>query len=117
MRSTLQPLSKKHFVTYHNAFPYLVRRYDLALDGVIEVSSSVEPSPGYLVKLLRRLRLQPIQVIFTERQSHSRLSVQLARDLGVPYAPLDTLETGSLIPEAYEQGMRDNLETLKRYLE
>lgn len=117
LKQGLAPLAKRSFATYHHAFPYLVRRYGLNLAGVIEVSPNVEPSPGYLVKLMKQLRHREVRVIFTEPGVRSRLANRLADDLGVPLAELDTLETGPLTPDAYEAGMRKNLKTLKRYLQ
>jgi zinc/manganese transport system substrate-binding protein len=110
----------KPFVTMHDAFPYLARRYGLKVAGVIEQTPDVEPSLKYLSELGRVIRQEHVRVIFTERQSaggsESKLAEQLGRDYNVPVAALDTLETGEFTPEAYENGMRRNLQKLEEYL-
>jgi zinc/manganese transport system substrate-binding protein len=110
----------KPFVTMHDAFPYLARRYGLKIAGVIEQTPDVEPSLKYLSELGRLIREENIKVIFTERQSaggsENKVAEQLGRDYHVPVATLDTLETGEFTPEAYENGMRRNLRELEKYL-
>ncbi|HEX4644483.1 MAG TPA: zinc ABC transporter substrate-binding protein, partial [Verrucomicrobiae bacterium] len=110
----------KPFVTLHDAFPYLARRYGLKIAGVIEQTPDVEPSLKYLSELGRLIREEHVRVIFTERSaaggSENKVAEQLGRDYHVPVAALDTLETGKFKPEAYEDGMRRNLQELAKYL-
>lgn len=113
---TLAPLKHRSFVTLHNAFPYFVRRYDLALVGIIEQVPEVQPSAKHVVELLRRMREKQAKAIFTEPQSTSALAEQLARDLNLPVAALDPLETGPLTATAYEEGLRRNLDVLRKHL-
>ena len=115
-RAALTPLKSVAFITYHQAFPYLTRRYGLNLAGVIEAVPDVEPSPKYLARLSRRMRDQQVKVIFTEPQYSGKLAVQLARDHQISLGVLDTLETGPLQPGAYEEGMRRNLGNLVKFL-
>jgi zinc transport system substrate-binding protein len=104
------------FVTYHDAFPYLVRRYGLRQVGVVEKVPEVQPSARYLRELSQLIRRENVQVIFTEPQFNSRLGVRLSRDLKVRLAELDPLETGPAEPRAYEEGMRHNAEVLRQQL-
>ncbi len=112
----LQPFSRSAFLTFHEAFPYFVRRYGLNLAGVIEEVPDVEPSARRLASLIRDARKKNVKVIFLEPQFSSRMARMIADDLGIPVAELDPLETGPMKPEAYEEGMRRNLQTLQRYL-
>ncbi len=41
----------------------------------------------------------------------------MGRDLNLPVATLDNLETGPLSPSAYEDGMRKNLQSLLKQLQ
>ncbi len=108
-RRAAKALSGSAFVTLHDAFPYLVRRYGLSLAGVIEPIPGVEPSARYFGRLLATARQNKVGVIFSEKGEASRLAGQLAGDTGARTALLDTLETGPLKPEAYEEGMLSNL--------
>ncbi|HVY70445.1 MAG TPA: zinc ABC transporter substrate-binding protein, partial [Verrucomicrobiae bacterium] len=57
-----------------------------------------------------------VKVIFAEPQFSRRLADQVSRDLKVGVAELDTLETGALTPQFYEETMRRNLKTLQTHL-
>jgi zinc transport system substrate-binding protein len=114
--SALDPLPHKAIVTYHDAFPYFCRRYNLTLVGVVEEVPSVNPSPRYLTRLSKVIRARNVRVIFTEPQFSPRLVQQLSKDLGVRFAELDVLETGKPSATFYEEAMRVNLESLKSAL-
>jgi zinc/manganese transport system substrate-binding protein len=111
----LAPVRQVPFITYHNAFPYLARRYGLRLVGVVEATASEEPSPRELARLNALVRGEKVRVLFIDGQP-SRLARRLASDLGLTLATLETLETGTLSATAYEAGMRRNLDTLTRAL-
>jgi ABC-type Zn uptake system ZnuABC Zn-binding protein ZnuA len=104
------------FITLHDAFPYFVRRYGLELVGVVKMAPDVEPSPRQLSLLYGVIRQQQAQVLFKESSDRSRLPEQIARDTNIRLAELDTLETGHLTPDAYEEGLRHNLRVLQEHL-
>ncbi len=116
IRSSLKGLSNRKVVTFHDAFPYFCRRYDLQLVGVIEEVPSVDPSPKYLAQLSRAIRQQQVRVIFSEPQFHPRLIKRLANDLAIGVAELDVLETGVASRTFYVDGLRRNLRTLESAL-
>lgn len=111
-RKRLAPLRESAFITYHQAFPYLIRRYGLRLAGVLEEVPDVEPSARHLADLARVIREQKVKVIFVEPLSSPKLAQQLAKDCGIKVAELDTLETGPLTSTGYEDKMRRNLTLL-----
>lgn len=112
----LAPLKDQPFVTYHEAFPYFVRRYGLNQAGAVEKIPDVEPSPRELSALYQVIREKKVKVLFTEPQFSSKLARQISRDLNLSLAELDPLETGRLTPTAYEEGMRNNVQVLQKYL-
>ena len=116
IRSSLKGLSNRKVVTFHDAFPYFCRRYDLQLVGVIEEVPSVDPSPKYLAQLSRAIRQQQVRVIFSEPQFNPRLVQRLANDLAIGVAELDVLETGTASRTFYIDGLRRNLRTLESAL-
>lgn len=103
------------FITYHNAFPYLARRYGLRLVGVVESGPSDQPSARQLADLGRLARTEGVRVLFMDGDP-PRLARQIAADLRLDLASLETLETGAFGPEAYLKGMRRNLQVLKSRL-
>lgn len=110
------PVKAKPFVTQHDAFRYFVRRYDLKQTGVIETTPDVPPSPRYLSDLLKVIREKNVPVIFVDPRESQRLAKQVAHDAKIRTAELDTLESGKLDAQGYEEGMRRNAETLAREL-
>ncbi|MCW5556739.1 MAG: zinc ABC transporter substrate-binding protein [Verrucomicrobiae bacterium] len=112
----LAALPRRDVITFHDAFPYFCRRYQLKLVGVIEEVPGSSPSPRYLAALSAVIREQRVGVLFTEPQFDTKLARQLARDLQIAVANLDTLETGRLAASAYEDGMKYNLRALRSSL-
>jgi zinc transport system substrate-binding protein len=108
----LQPVREVPFITYHNAFPYFVRRYGLKQAGVVEQAPEVPPSPREMSKLHATIRDQKVKALFTEPTAATRLAKQIAEDARIQLAELDPLETGQLAPDSYEKGLRRNGKTL-----
>jgi zinc transport system substrate-binding protein len=113
----LAPVKGNAFITYHQAFPYLIRRYGLNLAGVLEEVPDVEPSARHLAELSRTIREQKVKVLFVEPLSSTKLAEQLARDCHIKIAELDTLEAGPLTPTGYEEKMHQNLVNLVKGLQ
>jgi zinc/manganese transport system substrate-binding protein len=113
---SLTGATNRAIVTYHDAFPYFARRYGLEIAGVVEQVPEVNPTPKYLSRLGRTMRERGIRVIFIAPNASTRLARRIADDLQVELVELDTLESGSLSPSAYEERMRHNAEVLKKYL-
>jgi zinc transport system substrate-binding protein len=113
LRRAIGTLKSRDIVTFHDAFPYFCRRYELHLVGVIEEVPGTSPSPRYLSELSAAIRRDKVTALFVEPQFEVKLARQLAKDLSIGVATLDTLETGRLTPEAYEEGMRANLRALQ----
>jgi ABC-type Zn uptake system ZnuABC Zn-binding protein ZnuA len=103
------------FITQHNAFPYLARRYQLRLVGVIEATAAEQPSARELAELSETVRREGARVLFTDGRPSS-IARRLAADLKLELARLDTLETGEFTPDAYLEGMRRNLNALRTAL-
>ncbi len=116
LRAGLAPLKGQPLITFHDAFPYFARRYELKIVGVVEKVPEVQPSPKYLSALRRVIEADKVKAIFTEPQASPKLAAQIGVDYHVAVGQLDTLETGELKPDAYELGMRANLAALEKYL-
>ena len=116
LQSGLAPLTNSPIVTYHDAFPYLARRYGLRVVGVVEETPDVSPTPKHLSELRSIIERERVKTLFTEPQHPDKLARRLAEDLKLRVLPLDTLETGEFTPSAYEDGMRKNLQLLREAL-
>lgn len=105
-------IQKVAFLTYHNAFAYLAKRYSLNLAGVVEEIPEISPSPRELKALHARIKEKQVKVLFVEPGFRMRLANQIGRDAKIKVAELDPFETGELSAGAYEKVMRRNLESL-----
>ena len=109
-------LTNAPIITYHDAFPYLTRRFGLRVVGVVEETIDVAPTPKHFSKLRTIIEKEGVKALFTEPQRPDKLARRLADDLKLRVQSLDTLETGVLTPTAYEDGMRRNLQSLQEAL-
>lgn len=109
----LAPVRPQAFIVFHDAFPYLVRRYELRQVGVVEEAASVEPSARHLTALGATVRAEDVRVMFLEPGARSRLAQRLAQDWQLRLATLDPFETAAESgPGTYEAAMRRNLDAL-----
>src|SRR4029077_9102627 len=91
-RHGLTDCDRRVFVTSHEAFGHLARRYGLRQEGVAGLSPDAEPDAkrlGQLADLVRRLG---VPVVFTEELVSPRIADTLAREAGVKTETLNPLE-------------------------
>lgn len=116
IRQNLAGLTNRAVVTYHDAFPYFARRYGFEIAGVVEEVPDVSPTGRHLTQLGRTMRERKIRAIFIPPGGASRVARQLATDLRATLGELDTLESGTASPAAYEERMRANARSLLQHL-
>ncbi len=116
LKMGIQRLPRRDIVTFHDAFPYFCRRFGIHLVGVIEEVPGASPSPRYLAELSKAIRENQVAALFVEPLVEIKLANQLARDLKIGVAVLDTLEASRLDTDSYENGMRANLRALQQAL-
>lgn len=112
-QSILGPLPSKKLVTFHDAFPYLAKRYGLETIGYLSRFPERDPAPAELAALIEGIRKHQVAVLFAETGYEPALLQRVAKDSGAKVSTLDTLEVGELGPDAYLNGMRKNLEALR----
>jgi ABC-type Zn uptake system ZnuABC Zn-binding protein ZnuA len=107
VRATLSPLTNRRFVSFHSAFQYYARAYDLEQVAVIEEFPGKEPSPQYLAGLVRLVQELGVSAVFSEPQFSARPAEALAREAGVKVYELDP-EGATVSAAMYEELMRNN---------
>lgn len=112
-QSVLGPLPSKKLVTFHDAFPYLAKRYGLESIGYISEFPERDPAPAELAALIDRIRAAEVKVLFAETGYEPALLQRVATEAGARVSTLDTLEVGQASADAYLTGMRKNLEALR----
>ena len=120
MRAALAPYAGTPIVTFHEAFPYFARDFDLDLAGEIEREPGAEPSARELADTVKLVRERKVKALFAEPQFPDQSAQVVARETGVRVYSLDPVVTGPSDPEeargAYLRAMEKNLEVLQEAL-
>jgi zinc transport system substrate-binding protein len=113
----LAQCDRRVFVTSHDAFGYLARRYNLTQEPIAGLEPDSEPSPRRMAELASKVRAEGITTIFYETLVSPRVAEALAREAGVRTAVLDPLEGLSQedisAGKTYVSVMRENLTALR----
>jgi zinc transport system substrate-binding protein len=113
---TVGTFKRREFVAFHSAFKYFADDYGLDQAAVIQESPGITSSPTGIAEVIDIIRERDIKAIFSEPGSSHKIVNSIADDLGLEVHALDTLETGSLSKDWYENKMRANLEVLRTAL-
>jgi ABC-type Zn uptake system ZnuABC Zn-binding protein ZnuA len=90
-RRALASAPSRSIVVFHNAYPYLARRYGLDIVGVIEESPGKEPSARHVAALIDRIRASGARAVLVEPQFNPKLGDMIAEEAGVGVAVVDPL--------------------------
>ncbi len=116
-KSALSNCQARDFITSHEAFGYMSRRYNLNMIAIAGFSPDEEPSPKTLGDLVNFGKFHNIKYIFFESLVSPKLSETLARELNAKTLVLDPIE--GLTQERINAGedyislQRQNLVNLK----
>lgn len=112
-KSQVSTLPNKSLITFHDAFPYLAKRYGFRYLGAVEDFPEKSPSPKVLKEMIDLIKKNQVSTIFTEEGYSQKSLASIARESGAKIATLDTLEVGTPSADAFLKGMRNNLNALK----
>ena len=120
MRTALAPYAGTPIVTFHEAFPYFARDFNLDLVGVIARESGAEPSARELADTIELVRTRRVKALFAEPQFPDKSVQVIARETGLKVYELDPVVTGPSEPsearDAYLRAMGKNLAVLQEAL-
>lgn len=109
-----QRLNRYHnrtFITFHDAFPYLAKRYRLKQVAVVAIPEDTL-SPTEIQQIVTVVKRYKVKAVFGETGGDNKLLQNLSSDLNVTLGSLDSLESGSQDPQYYFTVMKTNLHTL-----
>ncbi len=112
IRQSLQNLASRDIVTFHEAFPYFAKAYDLNVVAVVVVEADEALSPRRLAAVMDAVRAAGNPPLFTEPQYASDAAVAIHNETGAPIYALDPLVTGDGAMTAYQDVMRKNAQVL-----
>lgn len=120
MKAALAPYAGAKIVTFHEAFPYFARDFNLQIVGVIEREPGTEPSARELADTIKLVSERGVKVLFAEPQYSDRTARAIARETGAEVYVLDPVVTGPTDPVeargAFLRAMEKNLTVLEKAL-
>jgi zinc transport system substrate-binding protein len=106
----------KTFVTSHQAFAYLAKRYGLTMVGIAGFTPDAEPTPARIKEVQDIVKKQGVTTIFYEELVSPKVAETIARDVGVKTAVLSPIEglSDANSKETYLTLMQENLQELRK---
>ena len=120
MHAALDNVPHKDIVTFHEAFPYFAKEFNLNIIGVVEREPGTEPTPTELQETIEQVNALPTKVLFTEPQYSPAAAETIARETGAKIYTLDPVVTGEATPQAknaYIDTMKKNMKILQEALQ
>ena len=119
MHQSLDSVPNKDIITFHEAFPYFAKEFNLNIVAVIEREPGAEPTPKELADTIQQIKESNIKALFAEPQYPSKAAEAIARETNAKVYTLDPAVTGDARPDAYDDYiniMEKNLKTLQEAL-
>ncbi|MDD4168856.1 MAG: metal ABC transporter substrate-binding protein [Desulfotomaculaceae bacterium] len=116
MRQALDGANNRDIITFHEAFPYFAREFNLNIVAVIVREPGSEPSAAELTDTIETVRSAKIMALFAEPQYTAKAAETIARETGAKVFILDPVVTGPMEPDAYIKIMESNLTILEEAL-
>lgn len=116
MHQTLDGVDVRDIITFHEAFPYFAREFNLTIAAVIEREPGSEPSAAELAETVEIVKKSGIKALFTEPQYSARAAETIAKETGAKIFVLDPVVSGPMEADAYLKIMEDNMKTLQEAL-
>ncbi|GAA1579252.1 zinc ABC transporter substrate-binding protein [Kribbella hippodromi] len=106
----------KTFVTSHEAFAYLAKRYGLTMVGIAGFTPDAEPTPTRIKEVQDIVKAQHVTTIFYEELVSPKVADTIANDVGVKTAVLSPIEglSDANSKETYLTLMQENLRELQK---
>ena len=116
MHLALDGLKNRDIVTFHEAFPYFAKEFNLNIAGVIEREPGSEPSSKELADTIDKVKSLKVKALFAEPQYSTKAADTIAKETGAKVYTLDPVVTGPMEADAYINIMDSNLKTLQEAL-
>ncbi|MDD2233962.1 MAG: metal ABC transporter substrate-binding protein [Desulfitobacteriaceae bacterium] len=117
MHQVTDNFKNRDIITFHEAFPYFAKEFNLNIVGVIKREPNSEPSAKELKDIIEKIRSLKVKVIFVEPQYPAKVAETIAEATSAKVYILDPVVTGPMDADAYINIMKSNLKTLQEALE
>lgn len=119
MKKKLIGFAGSNIFTFHEAFGYFAKEFNLNIVGVIEREPGTEPSPKELEETISKVQKSNVKALFVEPQYPAKAAEVISRETGVKVYSLDPVVTGESNINAYDDyiiKMNNNLKVLQEAL-
>jgi zinc transport system substrate-binding protein len=116
MHEGLANISSHDIITFHEAFPYFAKEFNLHIVAVIEREPGSEPSAGELARTVKIIKQKKVKALFAEPQYPAKAAQTIAKETGLNVYILDPAATGPASSDAYIRIMESNLKVLQEAL-
>jgi len=116
MHNALDGIKDRDIVTFHEAFPYFAKEFNLNIVGIIEREPGSEPSAGELAETIEKVKKLKVKALFAEPQYSSKAAETIAKETSAKVYTLDPVVTGEMNADAYINIMDNNLKVLEEAL-
>ena len=112
LNQQLTSLAHREIVTFHEAFSYFAKAFDLQVVAVLALEPDESLTPQMLKTLVIKVRDANLPPLFTEPQYDDRAAKAVSQETGAAIYELDPVVTGDGAIDAYESVMRKNAQVL-----
>ena len=116
LAAELKDLLSRDIVTFHEAYPYFAEEFGLNVVASVCVEPDEAPSPYMIAETVEKIRNYALCPLFSEPGVASDALEVIARETKQPVYELSPITDGDGAADAYEAGMRKNVETLTEAL-
>ena len=116
MHLALDGLKNRDIVTFHEAFPYFAKEFNLNIAAVIEREPGSAPNAKELSETIDQVKGLNINALFAEPQYPAKTAETIATATGAKVYTLDPVVMGPMEADAYINIMDSNLKTLQEAL-
>lgn len=119
MRDTLSPFTGQKIVTFHEAFSYFAKQFNLVVATTIQHDEHSAPTPNEIAQTIELIRREKIRALFAEPGNPDNTIKTVSEASGAPIFILDPIvKPQANVPDkdAYTSAMEKNLKTLKTAL-
>lgn len=114
MNLSLKELKNRNIVTFHEAFPYFAKEFNLNIVAVVEREPGTEPSAKELEDTIEIVKASKVNALFAEPQYSAKSARAIAKETGARLYTLDPIVTGEANGDydAYIKTMENNIKVI-----
>jgi zinc transport system substrate-binding protein len=118
MNNALKDVKNRDIITFHEAFTYFAKEFNLNVAGVIEKEPGQEPTAEEIADIMKTVKDKKVKALFTEVQYSPKAAQTIANETGAKVYQFDLAVTGAKNADAdsYIKSMEKNLDVLTEAL-